>query len=80
MRAAKNTTGSRAAAHPNAPAASMASPARYTRRLPKLSPKTPAARRPAASPTGMELSSQARATASAPRSAAVPGRVAIGVT
>nr|WP_230487210.1 hypothetical protein [Nocardioides anomalus] len=55
-------------------------PATYTRRRPSESPTTPAASSAPASPTLIELSTHARATGPAPRSAAVAGMVAIGVT
>ena len=79
-RAAMKSTGSCATAQISEPSPSAASPATYTRRRPNVSPSTPVASRAAARPTLIELRIQARATAPAPRSAAVAGMVAIGVT
>ena len=69
-----------ATAHSSEPTPVATSPTTYVRRLPSASPTAPEASRAAASPTLIELRIQARAPLPDPRSAAVWGIVAIGVT
>ena len=69
-----------ATAQSSEPTPVATSPTTYVRRRPSASPTAPEASRAAASPTLIELRIQARAPLPDPRSAAVCGIVAIGVT